>query len=192
MITEQGNSRPDYLDPALLATDIARTVTSSLRNASSASAPPPSGWMAFAAALDQLITASPELRDATERMLARTARAAMATGDQALPAWEDFLSALQTPSSAPRGGTYARAFWWGFHIKISREDLRQFLATAAPINTIIGAIGGGIPSPAAPFIAAAAAFVAGALSLLEGLDRGGGVYVSMSWFAPGIFIPTSV
>src|SRR5207244_2328964 len=104
-----------------------------------------------------------------------------------------FGAATPTATPEPRdvargGGTVARAFWWGFHIEISHEDLTNFLAAADPINAMIGALGGGIPSPAAPFIALAAAFVAGALGMLRGLDHGRGVYVSMSWFAAGIFI----
>lgn len=90
-----------------------------------------------------------------------------------------------------RGGTVVRAFWWGFHIEISHADLQAFLAVAAPINQIAGAIGP-VTGPAAPFVMLAAGFIAGALDLLRGLDRGRGVYISMSWFAPGVFVPTSV
>jgi hypothetical protein len=49
-----------------------------------------------------------------------------------------------------------------------------------------------VTGPAAPFIAIAAVFIAGALGLLKSLDQGYGVYISMSWFAPGIFVPTPV
>ncbi|HKP98657.1 MAG TPA: caspase family protein [Fibrobacteria bacterium] len=90
-----------------------------------------------------------------------------------------------------RGGTVARAFWWGFHIEISHEDLQIFLGAADPINAIIATVGTQT-GPAAPFVALAAAFVAGALGLLRGLDRGMGVYISMAWLVPGIFIPTTV
>lgn len=90
-----------------------------------------------------------------------------------------------------RGGTVVRAFWWGFHIEISHADLQAFLAVAAPINQIAGAIGP-VTGPAAPFVMLAAGFISGALELLRGLDRGRGVYISMSWFAPGVFVPTSV
>ena len=100
------------------------------------------------------------------------------------------------PTSAPagavsRGGVVARAFWWGFHIEIPRNDLQQFLSVANPVAAIIAAIGP-VTGPAAPFIGLAAAFIAVSLGLLKGLDRGRGVYVSMSWFAPSIFVPTSV
>lgn len=90
-----------------------------------------------------------------------------------------------------RGSTVARTFWWGFHIEISHADLQAFLGAANPVNALVAAIGGAT-GPAAPFIVLAAGFVAGTLQLLAGLDRGRGVYVSMSWFAPGVFVPTSV
>ncbi|MFP2910208.1 hypothetical protein ACLESD_35250 [Pyxidicoccus sp. 3LFB2] len=62
---------------------------------------------------------------------------------------------------------------------------------AEPVNAIAAAIGP-VTGPAAPFILASAGFIAGALRLLKNLDRGRGVYISMSWFAPGVFIPTTV
>jgi metacaspase-1 len=98
---------------------------------------------------------------------------------------------IDDASPRARGGTVVRAFWWGFHIEISHQDLLSFLNVASPINSIVAAIGP-VTGPAAPFVALIAAFIAGALGLLRGLDRGRGVYVSMSWFAPGIFVPTSV
>jgi hypothetical protein len=101
-------------------------------------------------------------------------------------------SDIMAPRPAVRGGTVVRTFWWGFHIQISHEDLNTFLNSFEPINAVIGAIGGGIPSPAAPWIALAAAFIAGALQLLRTLDKGRGVYVSMLWWAPGVFVPTTV
>jgi hypothetical protein len=101
-------------------------------------------------------------------------------------------SDLTAPRAAVRGGSVVRTFWWGFHIQISHEDLITFLNSFEPINAVIGTIGGGIPSPAAPWIALVASFIAGALGLLRTLDKGRGVYVSMLWWAPGVFVPTTV
>jgi hypothetical protein len=101
------------------------------------------------------------------------------------------MAASLVPTAA-KGPTIVRAFWWGFHLEISHEYLLRFLNAADPINAVIGSIGGGIPSPAQPWIALAAAFIAGALKLLRTLDKGQGVYISMTWFAPGVFVPTSV
>lgn len=100
-------------------------------------------------------------------------------------------SAEPEETSTPRGGTVARAFWWGFHIQISHADLQAFVSVANPINAVAAAIGS-VTGPAAPFVAVVATFIGSSLQLLTSLDRGRGVYVSMSWFAPGIFVPTSV
>jgi hypothetical protein len=176
--------------------DIASAIVASLHTTTSRdpSAPPTAqpSWMAFAAMLDKLMAKNPELKREVETAVARTARVSLAAAGAAVPSVEEFVRELNRPTFAARGGTVARAFWWGFHIQISHEDLMNFLGAAEPINAVIGAIGGGVPSPAAPFIALVAAFIAGALGLLRSLDRGNGVYVSMSWFVPGVFIPTSV
>lgn len=89
-------------------------------------------------------------------------------------------------------GVVGRVYWWGFNIEISHSALTKFINSADPINTIISNIGGSIPSPVAPWIKLVALFIAGALKSLKTLDKNRGVYISMSWFAPGIFIPTSV
>jgi len=94
-------------------------------------------------------------------------------------------------SRAATGVPIVRAFWWGFHIECSSQGLNDFLNAAKPINEIAAAIGP-VTGPAAPFVLAAAAFIAAALGLLRSIDRGKGVYISMSWFAPGVFIPTTV
>lgn len=102
----------------------------------------------------------------------------------------------QAPAGVPApqdvGGVTVRAFWWGFHIEIDHPSLESILTSADAVNALVGMIGGAIPSPAQPWIVLAAQFVAGAHQLLRSLDRGQGVYISMSWFAPGIFVPTSV
>lgn len=188
--TTAGTARPADLSQAIALSIIDSLHQSRPRDVVAPATKAPS-WQAFADALGQLIAANPALERTLEETVARTARLALAARDAAVPSVDEFITALRAPVVA-RGGTVVRAFWWGFHIQISHEDLQTFLASADPINAAIGAIGGGIPSPAAPFIALAAAFVAGALGLLRSLDRGSGVYVSMSWFAPGAFVPTSV
>ncbi|MGW7042202.1 hypothetical protein ACWGDT_05695 [Streptomyces avermitilis] len=95
-------------------------------------------------------------------------------------------------AAADGGGVTVRAFWWGFHFEIDHPSLEVALNAADTVNSLVGMIGGAIPSPAQPWIILVAKFVAGAHQLLRGLDRGRGIYVSMSWFAPGIFVPTSV
>ncbi len=95
-----------------------------------------------------------------------------------------------TPRAA-KGKPIVRTYFWGFHIEVSSQGLGNFLSVAQPVNAIVAAIGP-VTGPAAPFILAAAGFVAGALKLLKNLDHGQGVYISMSWISPGVFIPTTV
>lgn len=183
-------------DDQLMAA-IARQMTNSIREHMSptkemiAPRPPTDGWLGFAEALASFVASDNELQSAVYSMMARSARQALASGDGVVPSVSDLVSTFGK-QFATRGGTVVRTFWWGFHIQVSHQDLQNFLAGAGGVNAIVGTIGGSIPSPAAPFIAMAAAFIAGALSLLKGLDRGNGVYVSMSWLAPGVFVPTSV
>src|SRR5262249_41436655 len=140
----------------------------------------------------RLLASKPALQDAVEEAVARSARQVLLARDVAVPSLDDFLNGLRAPPVIGRGGTAVRAFWWGLHIPISHQDLQTFPSAADFINTIVGTIGGSVPSPAAPFIRLAAAFIAGALGLLSSLDHGSGVYISMSWFAPGVFVPTSM
>lgn len=119
-------------------------------------------------------------------------RAPMDTGDvwYTSPAFE--LRRASTAIDSP----VLRAFVWGFHLELSSRSLRELALVANPVNEIVAAVGP-VRGPAAPFVPLAAAFVAG---LLQGgrqfglgkLDQGDGMYVSMSWFAPGVFIATAV
>lgn len=178
-----------------LAAAIAHQIVASL--SSTAQKPvvePQSGksFAGFASSLDALVASNEELRAAVEATMVRSARQALASSDAAVPSTQDMAALLRSGGLTAKGGTVVRAFWWGFHIQVSHEDLEAFLGGANAVNTIVDMIGGNIPSPAAPFIRLAALFVAGALQLLAGLDRGNGVYISMSWFAPAVFVPTSV
>jgi hypothetical protein len=149
-------------------------------------------WLDFAQTLASMVAASSEFRASLQQVLGKGAGELLKANGIEPGAPDQFGKLLDGFSLSAKGGTVVRAFWWGFHIQISHEDLQAFLGGAGTVNTIVDMIGGSIPSPAQPFIKLAAAFVAGALGLLGGLDHGRGVYVSMSWFAPGIFVPTSV
>jgi hypothetical protein len=204
---QNGNGNFTKSQPPLLpASDldlidsIASEVTRAFRAQQTAPQPAPSpvsrgedsSWMAVAAALEDLVLNNAELREAFELAIAKSVRVSMAAAGEAVPSVGEFRAFLKGESFLHKGGTVARAFFWGFHIQVSHDDLQAFLHGAGSVNTIVDAIGGSVPSPAQPWIKLAAGFVAGALGLLGSLDRGRGVYVSMSWFAPGIFIPTSV
>ncbi len=97
-----------------------------------------------------------------------------------------------TPPPTDGGETAVRAFWWGFHIQISHQDLTQVLQSADAVNDLVVLVGGNIPSPAQPWIRLIGPFVSATHEALRSLDRGRGIYISMSWVTPGIFIPTTV
>lgn len=179
-------------DLAAIARSMVNTMHGAAPKVVSAPASQPPAWPAFASALDELVSASPELKRAVEETMARSARQALAFGDGPLPSTEDFLASLRTPAIAGKGGTSIQGYWWGFQIKVSHDDLTVFLATATPLNSVSAALASAIWPPAAPFIGPASTFIAGMLGLLKSLDRGNGVYISMSWFAAGVFVPASV
>lgn len=93
---------------------------------------------------------------------------------------------------ANRGGSVFRAFWWGFHVQISPIDLTSILNLVNPNGEIVKFLRIVVPKDYQYWIAILTPFVAITSSVLRGLDRGRGVYISMSWFAPGVFVPTSV
>jgi hypothetical protein len=93
---------------------------------------------------------------------------------------------------ATRGGSVARFFWWGFHVQVSHEDLGFALTAADPQGPFASMLRRVLPADYARWIDIIGPFVAGASGVIRGMDRGRGVYISMSWFAPGIFVPTSV
>jgi hypothetical protein len=140
-------------------------------------------WIMFASALDKAIVNNPALERTLEEVAARRARTALAVRDLPVPSIDEFLTSLRTRISVC-GGTFVRAFWWGFHIEISHDDL----TASDPVSGLAD----GRHSPASAFLPSAASFIASALDALRRLDQGDGVYISMSWFAPFIFVPTSV
>jgi hypothetical protein len=78
-----------------------------------------------------------------------------------------------------------RVFWWGFHVEFGHEDLLAALNSADIINAVVA------PSPVDRWIPLLAAFISTHPEVQQ-IDTGCGIYVSMSWFSPGIFIPTPV
>jgi len=156
--TKALSETPQLSDDRLTAA-IAHQVAASLSPAAQKSAAVPQGgksFAAFASALDALVASNEELRRRSRPpwCAARARRSHRATPRCRRPrTWQRCSAAAASPT---KGGTVVRAFWWGFHIQISHEDLQVFLAGANTVNAIVDAIGGNIPSPAAPFIHLAA------------------------------------
>ena len=90
-------------------------------------------------------------------------------------------------------GVQANLFWWGFQIVLPEAALKQ-LATASNIekaaSMLVTAALLAVPVQV-PLVAAIAAYIALELTLIAAVDKGNGVYISMSWLLPGIFVPTT-
>lgn len=106
-------------------------------------------------------------------------------------AWASLFACEALLPITNAGETAVRAFWWGFHLQLSHTDLSSLLDSADMLNDVVAAVGGNIPNPAQPWIKLLAPFISATHEALRGLDRGRGIYISMSWVTPGIFIPTS-
>jgi hypothetical protein len=91
-----------------------------------------------------------------------------------------------------RGGSVFRVFWWGCHLQASPEDLRFLYTATDPNGVIVTFLRQVIPASYQWLITLIAGFVVVSTQVLRAADRGRGVYISMSWFAPGILVPTTV
>ncbi len=101
------------------------------------------------------------------------------------------LAAPIAAAAAPTNRITVQAYWWGFHFVVPEPVMAQWTAGGTTLAGVVAAIAGST-GPAAPFVAAGAAYIAAEIGLMKAVDHGKGVYVSMSWFAPGIFVPTSI
>jgi hypothetical protein len=94
---------------------------------------------------------------------------------------------VNTPASAIR----CRDYWWGFQLEIPHAVLAGWGEGSTELTDVTAVIGA-VPGPAGPFTRRAASFVSRELAELATLDRGSGVYVSMTWMAPNVFISTGI
>jgi len=82
-------------------------------------------------------------------------------------------------------------FWWGFHFRIPESRMAYWVAGGLSVGGVLGAVAG-TTGPAAPFLSLVAAYVVAEFETAKQVDVGNGVFISMTWFAPGIFVPTAI
>ena len=102
--------------------------------------------------------------------------------------WEWNAQPVVATTPAPDAIT-AEAYWWGFHLCIPESLMAAWTAIGITVGGVTTAIAGAT-GPAAPFVALAAAYITAEFTAMQNADAGNGVYVSMSWFAPAVFVPT--
>lgn len=82
-------------------------------------------------------------------------------------------------------------YWWGFQLEIPHGVLLDWCAASIESRLIAAAIDTGI-GPAAAFRRRLAGWIANRLPELKQLDQGAGIYASMTWIAPNVFIATPI
>jgi len=83
----------------------------------------------------------------------------------------------------------AETFWWGFHLIVPEPLMDDWTHSGIAAGQVLNAVAA-FTGPAEPFIAAIAEYIEGEFALARAVDHGNGVFVSMSWFAPLLFLPT--
>lgn len=93
------------------------------------------------------------------------------------------------------------AHWWGFHVPFAFADADDIFKVGQAINSLVGTLGGFLAKaapPIAPFVTAIVLYVVVQVAVIKGVSVGcqrsgaKGVWVSMVWLAPGVFVPTCV
>jgi hypothetical protein len=100
--------------------------------------------------------------------------------------FEAVLGRTHAPRTAPAGVIACHPYWWGFQVELTHASLAAWLPTTEWTEIAIAM--GPLSGPASPFLRRAAMWIASRLDELEQLDRGAGVYASMTWMAPNIFV----
>jgi hypothetical protein len=93
-------------------------------------------------------------------------------------------------AAPPSAAIACRTYWWGFQLEIPHTVLATWIPDTTESPEVVAAIGA-IANTMAPFRRRAAAYIASRIDELQQLDRGAGTYVSMTWMAPNIFVPSS-
>src|SRR5690606_19015075 len=115
-------------------------------------------------------------------------RARLEASGAVIDNFEAVLGGTRTRGSTPSGTVLCHCYWWGFELEIPSATLATWNARAIETAQIAASIGSDV-GPAAAFLRRASAWIANHLPDLQQLDGGVGVYVSMTWMAPYIFVP---
>lgn len=93
---------------------------------------------------------------------------------------------------APRScSMVCRSFWWGFHLEVPHSEL-EALAQEGVNHLGLARRIQGVPHRAAPHLGTLVEYVVKAFESVRKIDRGAGVFISMSAFAPDVYVTTAV
>lgn len=93
---------------------------------------------------------------------------------------------------APRScSVVCRSFWWGFHLEVPHSEL-EALAQEGVSHLGLARRIQGVPHRAAPHLGSLVEYVVKGFEGVRKIDRGAGVFISMSAFAPDVYVTTAV
>lgn len=93
---------------------------------------------------------------------------------------------------APRScSVVCRSFWWGFHLEVPHSEL-EALAQEGVSHLGLARRIQGVPHRAAPHLGSLVEYVVKGFESVRKIDRGAGVFISMSAFAPDVYVTTAV
>jgi hypothetical protein len=105
---------------------------------------------------------------------------------------DDAMALARAVKPALRGGNMTcRAFWWGFHLEIPHLEL-DMLADAGVDHLAVRRMIEAVPPRVGPHLGTLVDFVVANFVAIKELDRGAGVFISMSSFAPDMYVATPV
>ena len=84
-------------------------------------------------------------------------------------------------------GVNVRAEFWGLVIDLDNNIAKDTASIIASIATICEAVGAVFPPAVAPLTL----YLGAEAILIAAVNKGNGVYLTMIWITPGIFVPTS-
>lgn len=104
----------------------------------------------------------------------------------------DATALARAVKPAPRaGGMMCRTFWWGFHLEIPHGEV-ETMASSGIDQLALARMLKVVPHRAAPHIGTLVDFVVRTFTSIKQIDRGAGVFISMSSFAPDLYVTTAV
>ncbi len=145
--------------------------------------------MPHTATLEALEKQFRENEEVQAQVAAAVASAAKRSGVQSTP-----VSAALGKKSKKHVIT-AEALFWGYRFTVPESAMKDLNAAGSAVTafmslggTVIAASGGAL----APAVGIAAAYAGAEMALMNVADHGKGVYLSATWVAAGIIVPTAI
>jgi metacaspase-1 len=104
----------------------------------------------------------------------------------------DAVALGRAVKGSPRlGGLACRTFWWGFHLEMAHAEIEE-LATGGMDELALVRMLEAVPRAVAPHVLSLVAYVVATFDHIRTINRGAGVFISMSSFAPDLYVVTAV